>query len=90
MKLHFLVAASLLAAVAALPFGAQAAPSTEKGSGAEMQGEKSMGKKMKPHSHMEEKNGMTPKAAGAMPEQKSDKPKVGKDKTKHYHPRDGK
>lgn len=90
MKLQSFVVATLLATVAALPLGAQAAPDTEKGAGAEMQGEKPMGKKMKPHSHMEEKTGIAPKAAETMPEQKSGKPKAGKAKAEHYHPRDGK
>lgn len=43
-------------------------------------------KKMRPHSHVEEKTGVPQKAPAAM----ADKPNAAKDKTKHFHPRDGK
>jgi len=52
--------------------------------------------KMKPHSHMEEKTGVAPKAKAKAPEaaaeeksEKTEKPTEGK-KKKHFHPRDGK
>jgi len=41
---------------------------------------------VKPHSHVEEKTGVPQKE----PEAKADKPNAAQDKTKHYHPRDGK
>jgi hypothetical protein len=41
---------------------------------------------MKPHSHVEEKTGMPQMAPEAM----SGKQNAAKDKTKHFHPRDGK
>jgi hypothetical protein len=43
-------------------------------------------KKMRPHSHAEEKTGF----AQIVPEAMPDKPNAAKDKTKHFHPRDGK
>lgn len=42
--------------------------------------------KVKRHSHMEEKTGIPQKTPAAMP----DNPNAAKDKTKHFHPRDGK
>jgi hypothetical protein len=42
--------------------------------------------KVRPHSHVEEKTGFPQKAPEAMPE----KPNAATDKTKHFHPRDGK
>ena len=41
---------------------------------------------MRPHSHVEEKTGFAQKAPEAMP----DKPNAANDRTKHFHPRDGK
>ena len=92
MKLKSMISAALLAAITTLSIGAQAAADAEKATDgkapvAGMPGDK----KMKPHSHMEEKTGIprqTPPAAGA--EAKPGKLKADKDKSKHYHPRDGK
>ncbi|WP_150429410.1 hypothetical protein [Dechloromonas sp. CZR5] len=42
--------------------------------------------KVKPHSHVQEKTGMPQ----SMPEAKVDKSNPAKDKSKHFHPRDGK
>lgn len=42
--------------------------------------------KVKPHSHVQEKTGMQQ----SMPEAKVDKSNPAKDKSKHFHPRDGK
>ena len=39
-----------------------------------------------PHSHVQEKTGMPQ----SMPDAKADKPNAAKDKSKHFHPRDGK
>lgn len=44
-------------------------------------------KKMKPHSHMEEKLGVVVNAKDATPNKP--KPKPAQDKSKHFHPRDG-
>lgn len=83
MKLKPSLAASLFALMAALSLNAGAAADTP----ADAKVEKaSPQKKMRPHSHVEEKTGFPQKAAEAMP----DKPNAAKDKTKHFHPRDGK
>lgn len=92
MKLNSILATTLVAAIAALPMGAQAAADTDKAAEAKApSADVKADKKMKPHSHMEDKTGMpqqTPSAAAA--EGKSGKLKPGTDKSKHYHPRDGK
>lgn len=87
MKLKSTLAASLFAALAALVMSAQAAPDIDKATAvkapaSEMQGEK----KMRPHSHVEAKTAVPQNTPGA----KSDKPNPAKDKSRHYHPRDGK
>ncbi len=87
MKLKSILATSLLAAMAAMSMSAQAASDTNtaaeaKTPPADMQGDK----KMKPHSHMEEKTGVAPKAPSA----EAKKPDPTKDKNRHLHPRDGK
>lgn len=43
-------------------------------------------KKIKPHSHVEAKGGTAPTVS----QSKADKADPAMDKTKHYHPRDGK
>lgn len=87
MKLKSILSTGLFATVAALSMGAQAASDMDKAAEAKapatgMQADQ----KMKPHSHVEEKTGVAPNALEA----KSDKVKADKDKSKHYHPRDGK
>ena len=89
MKLNSILSATLVAAVSMLSMGAQAA---DGGMGAEgktsaaasMPAEKAA--PMKPHSHMEAKGGMAPKASAPKPEQSN----PAKDMSKHYHPRDAK
>ncbi len=83
MKLKPTLAASLFAIMAALSLNAGAAADTP----ADAKTEKAAPqKKMRPHSHVEEKTGFPQKAVEAMP----GKPNAAKDKTKHFHPRDGK
>lgn len=88
MKLNATLAASLFALVATIPFNASAATDNP----ADTQADKATTsktatqKKAKPHSHVEEKTGVPQKSPEALP----DKPKADKDKTRHYHPRDGK
>lgn len=87
MKFHAVLPAVLFAAVSSLAMSAHAEDA------------------MKPHSHMEEKTGIAPKAkAKAKAEEaapaaaeaktekaeKTDTAKPEKNKSKHYHPRDGK
>jgi hypothetical protein len=83
MKLKSTFAASLFAIMAALSLNASAAADTP----ADAKVEKAVPRmKMKPHSHVQEKTGFLPKAPEAMPE----KPNAANDRTKHFHPRDGK
>lgn len=83
MKLTPTLAASLFAIMAALSLNAGAASDTQADAKAEKAAPQ---KKMRPHSHVEDKTGILVKAPVAMP----DKPNAAKDKTRHFHPRDGK
>lgn len=85
MKLQSALSAVLFVSVAALPLGAQATGADKASAAAEMKAEQAA----KPHSHVQEKTGM-PQHAPAAADEKIGKPKAGKDKSKHYHPRDGK
>jgi hypothetical protein len=83
MKLKPTLAVTLFAITAALSLNASAAADTPP----EVKVEKVAPQKtMKPHSHVEEKTGMPQMAPEAM----SGKQNAAKDKTKHFHPRDGK
>ena len=83
MKLKPTLVASVFAIMAALSLNASAAADTP----ADAKVEKAaLQKKMRPHSHVEEKTGIPQKAPEASP----DKPNAAKDRTKHFHPRDGK
>lgn len=87
MKLKSLLATSLLAMVAALSTGVQAASDTNTTTAAQTPATGAQGDKaMKPHSHVEEKTGVPQKA----PEANDKKPDPTKDKNRHLHPRDGK
>lgn len=87
MKLKSILSAGLFAAIAVLSMGAQAASDTDKAAEAKAPAaEVQADKKMKPQSGMEEKTGMSQKAPAAM----SDKLRIDKDRSKHFHPRDGK
>lgn len=82
MKISSLVAAVLFAGAAT----AGAVYADDKAAvpkAAEAQADKAAAK---PHSHVQEKTGVPQ----SMPDAKADKPNAGKDKSKHYHPRDGK
>ena len=83
MKLMPTLAASLFAIMAALSLNASAASDTPADAKVENAAPQA---KMRTHSHMEEKTGFAQKTAEAMP----DKPNAATDKTKHFHPRDGK
>jgi Ni/Co efflux regulator RcnB len=87
MKLNSILSAALFAAIAALSMSAQAVSDTDKTveAKAPVAGVQA-DKKMKPHSHVEVKTGV-PQSA---PKAKTDKTDPAKDKTKHFHPRDGK
>ncbi|NTV09913.1 MAG: hypothetical protein HGA47_03965 [Zoogloea sp.] len=77
------LATCLVASVAALSFGAHAAADADKAPAADAPAVKAVTqKKMKPHSHMEEKTGIP------APEPQSDNQHPAKDKTRHNHQRD--
>jgi len=86
MKSKTLFVTGLLAAFAAFSSGVIAADNPVE-TAKEMKAEPAKAKiKVKRHSHMEEKTGIPQKMSAAMP----DKPNPANDKTKHFHPRDGK
>ncbi len=94
MKHQSALVASLFCLSAIFSLNASAASDTPADASASH--EQSM-KKMKPHSHMEEKTGMTSTKADdktgdetAADEPKAKKTSPAKDKSKHFHPRDGK
>ena len=83
MKLKPTLAASLFAIVAVFSLNASAAVDTP----VDVKVEKAVPqKKMRPHSHVEEKTGVAQKTPEAM----LDNSNAVNDKTKHFHPRDGK
>ena len=92
MQAKTLFVSGLLAAFATLSIGAIAADNpadATKDTKAELAMARSAAEtklKVKRHSHMEEKTGIPQKTPVAMP----DKPNPANDKTKHFHPRDGK
>lgn len=96
MKLHTLFAGLLFATSVSLSVGALAADGDKPATDA--QGEKTSApakNKMKPHSHVVEKGGMVSASASTDADKKadapaSDKPRIDKDRSKHFHPRDGK
>lgn len=83
MKLKRTLAASLFAIMAALSLNASATSDTPGDANVE---KAALQKKMRPHSQVEEKTGFAQKAPEAMP----DKPNAANDRTRHFHPRDGK
>lgn len=90
MKPNSFLSVTLFAAITIFSFGAQAASDTaqmaEAQASADTKVEQTSIKKMKPHSHVEEKTGIPQKA----PESTANRPNPAKDMSKHYHPRDGK
>lgn len=84
MKLQSALSAILFATVAALSVGAQAADADKAPPAAEMKAEQGA-KAVKPHSHFEEKTGVSQKAPAAVDPAKKN---AAQDKSKHYHPRD--
>lgn len=88
MKLKYTLPAILFAIVSPLSATTYAADA-DKAATADVQTDKPAAKKMKPHSHMEEKTGMTP-GTPQMSNESAPKVKADKDKSKHFHPRDAK
>ena len=89
MKLQSLVYATLFAAMSSLSFAAHADNSTDmQPTATESQPATPAAKKMKHHSHMEEKTGVAPATASDTTSgETTDKPKK---KSRHSHPVDGK
>lgn len=97
MKLLSTLSMSLIAAIGALSMGAQAASDTDKAAEARAPASAVQSdKKTRPHSHMEEKTGVPPQTSSAPAtddrsvKARAGKPPIEKDKSKHFHPRDGK
>lgn len=88
MKLKSFLSMSLLAAAASLSFATYAANDADKPQADTAQADKPAAKKMQPHSHMQEKNGVGQQEPST--KTKGAKTKADKDNSKHYHPRDGK
>lgn len=88
MKLQSFLSISILAAASALSLGAHAENDADKRQADAPQAEQPAAKKMPPHSHMQEKTGIAPPEKPA--DSKPAKLKADQDKSKHYHPRDGK
>jgi hypothetical protein len=90
MKLKAILPALLLAAAVSLSFSASAATDADKTQAVEAQTDKPAvkAKKMKPHSHMQEKTGVPQSMPSA--EAAEGNPKAAQDMSKHFHPRDGK
>lgn len=90
MQLKSLISAALFAAIAGMSLGSYAASDADKTSEAKAADastpQPASKKKVKPHSHMEDKTGVAQKTPDTM----SDKPNAADDKSKHFHPRDGK
>ncbi len=92
MKLQTILPALLLAATASMSFSAYSATDADKTQAAEAQADnpvaKTKAKRMKPHSHMQEKTGVPQ----TMPtgDATEGNPNAAQDKSKHFHPRDGK
>jgi hypothetical protein len=87
MKLLSVLAAGLLTAFAASSFSAYAAEEAK----TETKSEAPAAKKMKPHSHMEERGLASPSRASEESDTAATpKKNPAKDKAKHLHPRDGK
>lgn len=88
MKLQPILSISLLAAATSLSLGGHAASDADKRQVDATQAEQPAAKKMPPHSHMQEKTGIAPQEKSA--DSKPAKRKADQDKSKHFHPRDGK
>lgn len=86
MKLQSALSAVFFPSVAALSLGAQAADADKVPPAAEMKAEQGA-KATKPHSHVQEKTGIEQVAPDAATPRKKN---ASQDRTKHYHPRDGK
>lgn len=92
MKFLSILSAGLFATLTVLSFSARASEPTFVPEGqapaTETQTDKALANKAKRHSHLEEKTGMSMPEGASEPQPK--KVKADNDKSKHFHPRDGK
>lgn len=89
MKLKANVASSVFIIAALISTGGIAASDIDKPAESKPAAAESK-KKVKPHSHVEEKGGAVSSAAPRISGRKEAKTNPALDKTKHFHPRDGK
>ncbi|MBI4292130.1 MAG: hypothetical protein HY661_11685 [Betaproteobacteria bacterium] len=91
MKLQAILSALLLAGTSALSMSVYAATEADKAQAADVQTDKPAAKKVEPHSHLQEKHGIRPHMSfRTASDEKSANLKADKDRSKHFHPRDGK
>ena len=91
MRLQAILPALLFAAASSASFGAFAATDLDKAPPADAKADQPATKMVKPQPQLGEKDDATkPMAAGAPSADKSVKLVAGQDRSKHYHPRDGK
>ena len=91
MRLHAILPALLFAAASSVSFGAFAAADPDKAPPVDAKADQSAARMVKPQSTLDEKTDVTkPMAAGATSTDDSAKLVAGQDKSRHYHPRDGK
>lgn len=91
MRLQAILPALLFAAASSVSFGAFAAADPEKAPPADAKADQPATKMVKPQSQLDEKSDVTKAmAASATSADKSAKLVAGQDRSKHYHPRDGK
>ena len=89
MKLKTKVASSMFVIAALISTGGFAASDGEKSAESKPAATESK-KKVKPHSHVEERGGAVSSVAPKESDHKEAKVNPAQDRTKHFHPRDGK
>ena len=89
MKLTTKIASSIIVIGALVSTGGYAASDSDKSAEAKPAATEAK-KRVKPHSHVEEKGGAVSGTVAKDSDNKEAKVHAAKDKTKHYHPRDAK
>lgn len=91
MRLQAILPALFFATASILSFSAYPANDSEKAQPADVKADQPATKMMMPQSHMDESKGMAQKMdSSAKAEDRPVKLVAGQDRSKHYHPRDGK
>jgi hypothetical protein len=91
MRLQAILPTLLFATASVLSYGAYSATDADKAQPADVKTDQPATKIAKPQCHMDESSGMTQQMpAGVTSEQKCVKLTAAQDRSKHYHPRDGK